>query len=252
MPSAEASDDTETVPLVRRLLVVVFGALAFCAAATAATGDPQYQLNPADQSWADSILVGSADLGADWKQAGGGGSIDGSSGGGGGDTACSTPDESDLIMTGGSASPDFIRSDGAWMSTAAVVWQTPDQAQADWDRNVQPGLLSCLASSLSTSSTKKVKIVVAGKKQLAFPAIAGGRSAAYRLSLILKGTVKVRKKTRKVAIRASFDFVAVGSGRATAMLWTFALNRQPVSDFNKQQWALLMAQRMTVDPSPPT
>ena len=236
------------MPLVRRLVVVVLGALAFSAAAAAATGDPQYQLNPTDQSWAESITLGSGDLGTDWQQASDGGRSSRSTG----DPACSTPDESDLIMTGSSASPDFTRSDGAWMSTAAVVWQTPDQAQADWDRNVQPGLLSCLASSLSASSTKRVKIVVTGKRQVAFPAIAGSRSAAYRLSLILKSSVKARGKTRKVALRATFDFIAVGSGRATAMLWTLSLNRQPLSDFNKQQWALLMAQRMTVDPSTPT
>src|SRR5256885_14573332 len=106
MPSAQNSDDTGTVPVVRRLLVVVLGVLAFSAAAAAATGDPQFQLNPADQSWADSILVGPGDLGTDWRQARGGDRYSRRAA----DPACSTADESDLIMTGSSASPDFTRS----------------------------------------------------------------------------------------------------------------------------------------------
>jgi hypothetical protein len=249
MPSAGSKDDIGIVPLVRRLLAVGLGALVLCAAAAAATGDPQYQMSPSDQSWADSIVLGVNDLGTGWrKSTSGGGSSDG--GGTGEDPACSTPDESDLIMTGDSASPDFSRSDGAWLSTAAVVWQTPEQAQADWDRNVQPGLLSCLAASLSASSTKQVKVVVAGKQQLTYPSI-GGRTAAYRVSLVLKTSVKVRKKIRKVTVRATFDFIAVGSGRATAMLSALSFNRQPLSDFNKQQWAFLMVERMAVDPSAP-
>jgi hypothetical protein len=250
MPPGRPAADLGIVPLVRRLIVVLLGALAFSAAAAAATGDPQYQMNPTDQSWADSILLHTTDFGTDWHQSGTGGSGGGGSNSGS-DTACSAPDESDLTMTGNSYSPDFIRNDGAWVGTAAVVWQTPEQAQADWDRNVQPGLLSCLASSLSASSSKQLKIVVTGRQQLTFPAIAGGRSAAYRVSLMLKTSVKARGKTRKISLHATFDFIAVGSGRATAMLSTLSLNRQPLSDFNKQQWALLMAQRMTVDPSAP-
>jgi hypothetical protein len=62
--------------------------------------------------------------------------------------------------------------------------------------------------------------------------------------------VTVRKKRRTVSVRATSDFIAVGTGRATAMLWTFSFNDHPLSDFNKQQDALQMVRRMTVDPAP--
>ena len=110
--------------------------------------------------------------------------------------------------------------------------------------------LGCLASSLSASSTKQVKVVVTGKQQLTYPSIAD-RTAAYRVSLVLKASVKVRKRIRKLAVRATFDFIAVGNGRATAMMWALSFKRQPLSDFSKQQWALLMVQRMALDPSAP-
>jgi hypothetical protein len=235
-----------SVPHLRRLLLVLVGALAFCATAGAAsTGDPQYQAVQADQDWADSIVLSASDMGSGWRQTSNDGATDGGS-----NTACSSPDESDLTITGGSSSPDFSRADGAYVSTSAIVWKTADQAQADWDRNVQAGLLSCLASSAESSSTRKVKIVVASRKQLTYPALAT-RTAAYRFSLIFKTSVKVRKKTRKIALRATYDFIAVGSGRATALMWALSFDRSPLSDVNKQQWATLMVQRMAVDPSAP-
>jgi hypothetical protein len=248
MPPAARHDDIGSVPRLRRLLLVLVAALAFCATAGAATTeDPQYQVVQADQDWADSIVLSASDVGSGWRQSSNDGATDGGSSGG---TACSSPDESDLIMTGGSSSPDFSRADGAYVSTSAIVWQTADQAQADWDRNVQAGLLSCLAASVEASSTKKVRIVIAGKQQLTYPALAA-RSAAYRLSLVFKTSVKVRRKPRTIAVRATYDFIAVGTGRATALMWALSFDRSPLSDFNKQQWALLMVHRMAVDPSAP-
>ena len=220
--------------------------LASCGvAAASATREPQYQPAPADQSWAESIVLGAKDMGSGWKAVSGGGTMDGS----GGDSAtCSSPDESDLVLTGGWSSPDFMRADGAYVSSGAIVWQTADHAQADWDRNVQAGLMSCVAADLEASSTKKVKVVITGRQQLNWPQLAP-RSAAFRISLALKSTVKVQRKTRKVSIGATVDFVAVGTGRATAMLWTLSYNRQPLSDFAKQRYAITMVRRMAVDPA---
>jgi hypothetical protein len=249
MPPQPQRDDIGIVPRLRRLLFVLVAALAFCATAgAAATGDPQYQAVQADQDWASAIVLSGSDMGSGWRQSSSDGATDG--GGSAGDTACSTPDESDLTLTAGSSSPDFSRADGAYVSTSAIVWQTADQAQADWDRNVQVGLLSCLAASAEGSTTKKVKVVVTGRKQLTYPALAT-RSAAFRLSLVFKTSIKVHKKLRKIAVRATYDFIAVGTGRATALMWALSFDRSPLSDFNKQQWAMLMVQRMAVDPSAP-
>jgi hypothetical protein len=234
------------VTFARRLVVAAFAALALCAAAAAATGDPQYQLNAADQAWTDSIVLGTQDVGSGWKRDGFPGGITGADSGA--SATCSLPDMSDLVLTGGTYSPDFYRSDGAYVAATAVAWQTPEQAAADWSRSLQPAVMGCLAADLQAASTKQVKVVVTRRRQLAWPTF-GDRSVAYRISLVLKARVKVRKKWRNVSAKATADFVAVGAGRARAMLWTFSFDTHPLSDFDKQKWTMLMAQRMSTPPS---
>jgi hypothetical protein len=155
---------------------------------------------------------------------------------------------SDLIHTGGTYSPDFYRSDGAYVAATAVTWQTPEQAQADWSRTLQPAVMGCLAADLQAESTKQIKVVVTGRRQLAWPTL-GERSVAYRISVVLKARVKVKKKWRKMSTKATADFIAVGAGRARAMLWTFSFNAHPLNDITQQQWAALMAQRMAAPPA---
>src|SRR5205814_10552008 len=101
------------------------------------------------------------------------------------------PDESDLTMTGGWTAPNFYGPGGSFVATETVVWSSPAQAQADWDRSVQPGLLDCLAAGVVRGNTKTLKISVVSKATLAFPAVAP-RTAAYQLRL--KYAVKVRVK----------------------------------------------------------
>ncbi len=231
--------------LVRRLAVVAFAALALCTAAAAATGDPQFQLNPADQAWTGSIILGSQDIGAGWQRSGTAGAITGADTGA--SASCSLPDMSDLVLTGGTYSPDFTRTDGAYVASTAVAWQTPEQAQADWSRSLQPALMGCLAGDLQAESTKQVKVVVASRRQLAWPTF-GDRSVAYRISIVLKAHVKVKKRWRNLSARATADFIAVGVGRARAMIWTLSFNAHPIGDLTKQRWATLLAQRMASPP----
>jgi hypothetical protein len=234
------------VTLARRLAAVGFCALALCTAAAAATGDPQYQLSPADQAWTGAIVLTAADIGSGWQRSGAPGGITGEDSGA--SATCSLPDMSDLVLTGGTYSPDFYRSDGAYVAATAVSWQTPEQAAADWSRSLQPAVMGCLAADLQGESTKQLKVLVTGRRQLAWPTF-GERSVAYRISLVLKARVKVRKKWRTVSAKATADFVAVGAGRARAMLWTFAFDAHPLGDFSKQKWAMLMAQRMATPPA---
>jgi hypothetical protein len=246
MPPFRFTDDIRNVTFARRLALVALAALALCAAAAAATGDPQYQLNVADQAWTDSIILGTQDVGTSWKRDGFPGGITGA--GSGASASCSMPDMSDLVLTGGTYSPDFYRSDGAYVASTAVAWQTPEQAAADWSRNLQPAVMGCLAGDLQSESTKQIKVVVTGRRQLAWPTF-GERSVVYRISLVLKGRVKVRKKWRNVSAKATADFIAVGAGRARAMIWTFSFNAHPLDDFSQQKWAMLLAQRMSTQPS---
>jgi hypothetical protein len=235
------------VTFARRLVVAALAGLALCAAATAATAaDPQYQLNQADQAWTGSIILSTQDIGAGWQREGQPGGITGADSGA--SPGCSLPDMSDLVLTGGTYSPDYYRSDGAYVASTAVAWQTPEQAAADWSRNLQPAVMGCLAADLQASSTKRVKVVVTGRHQLSWPTF-GDRSVAYRISLVLKARVKVHKKWRNVSAKATADFIAVGTGRARAMLWTFSFDSHPLSDFNKQKWAMVLAQRMATPPA---
>ena len=120
---------------------------------------------------------------------------------------------SDLVLTGGTYSPDFYRSDGAYAAATAVTWQTPEQARADWSRTLQPAVMGCLAADLQAESTKQLKVLITGRRQLAWPTF-GERSVAYRISLVLQARTKVRKKWRRVSTRATADFIAVGACRA--------------------------------------
>jgi hypothetical protein len=246
MPPASRADDIRNVTFARRLVVAAFAALVLCAAAAAATGDPQFQLNPADQAWTGTLILSTQDVGTGWKRDGFPGGITGADSGASG--SCSMPDMSDLVLTGGTYSPDYYRSDGAYVASTAVAWQTPDQAAADWSRNLQPAIMGCLAADLQAESTKQVKVVVASRHQLAWPTF-GERSVAYRISLVLKARVKVRKKWRNVSAKATADFIAVGAGRARAMIWTFSFDAHPLNDFSKQKWAMLLAQRMASPPA---
>jgi hypothetical protein len=231
----------------RSLLAAALAALVLCATAAAATGDPQYQLSPTDQAWTGTIILGSQDVGSGWKSDGLPGGITGADSGA--SSSCSLPDMSDLVLTGGTYSPDFYRSDGAYAASTAVVWQTPEQAAADWSRSLQPAVMGCLAADLQDSSTKQLKVVITGRHQLSWPTF-GERSVAYRIAVVLKARVQVKKKWRNVSAKATADFVAVGVGRARAMLWTFSFNRHPLNDVTKQKWAMLLAQHMSTPPSP--
>jgi hypothetical protein len=246
MPPGAAADDIRNVTFARRLVVALLAALALCAAAAAATGDPQYQLNPADQTWTGSMILTTQDVGSGWKQEGFPGGITGDDSGA--SSSCSMPDMSDLILTGGTYSPDYYRSDGAYVASTAVAWQTPEQAAADWSRSLQPAIMGCLAGDLQAESTKQLKVVVTGRHQLSWPTF-GERSVAYRISVVLKAHVKVKKKWRNVSAKATADFIAVGAGRARAMIWTFSFDAHPLNDFSKQKWAMLLAQRMSTPPS---
>jgi len=228
-----------------RFAAAVLAALALSGVASAATGDPRFELSQSDQTWTDAIVISANDIGTGWKRDGLPGAITGETSP---SPSCSLPDLSDLVLTGGTYSPDFYRSDGAYFAATAVTWQTPEQAEADWSRTLQPAVMGCLAADLQAESTKQVKVVITGRRQLAWPTL-GERSVAYRISLALKARVKVKRKWRTMSAKATADFIAVGAGRARAMIWTFAFNAHPLSDVTQQQWATLMAQRMASPPA---
>ncbi len=226
----------------RIILAVVSAALVLCS--PAAGSGPPIEIDELDQAWATAILPTEDDLPAGWHAVARTNTSDADY------SLCDglKIDESDLVVTGAAGSPDFIRGDGAWSGAVALVWRTAAQAQADWDRSVQPKLMNCVADSFKASSTKAVKIVIAGKRAVNFPAVAP-RTAAYRISLIWKMIVrsKQRKPTTK-AVRATYDLILIGDDRASATLATLSFKSKPLPDIYAHSLAVLMAQRMHRDP----
>ena len=230
---------------VRALVVVTLAGLVLASPASAST-DPQLQVDSADQVWAETIVLRGADLGSMWR------SVPASVGADPRENAVcpAGPDESDLTITGGN-SADFVRADGgAFVASAVTIWQTAEQAQADWDRSVQPSLLSCVAAGLKSASTKKFKLVVTSKRALTYPAIAP-RTAAYRFSIAYRMTVKTKRGRKTVSAPATFDLVMLGSGRASALLATLSFNKVPLSNSSKQALAATLAKRMADEPTTP-
>jgi hypothetical protein len=228
---------------VRPFIALVFASLVLVSAAVAAPTDPQLQVDPTDQAWAETISLNAADMGTMWRFVPPEGSGDPRE-----NTICgSGPDESDLTVTGGHAT-DFVRMDGgAFIASAVTIWQTAEQAQANWDRTVQPSLLACVTAGLRSASTKKIKLVVTRVRTLAYPTIAA-RTAAYRWSIAYRTTVKRNGKRRTVSAPATFDLVLLGNGRAAALLATLSFNKMPIGSRTTQAFAAAVAKRMAADP----
>jgi hypothetical protein len=230
----------------RRLFIVVAGlALALCGAAVAAL-PAQLQFDAKDQAWAKNMLLGRFELESTWEDMPGNGE-----GGDPRDNAfCPpelSPDESDLTITGGNYA-GYTRTDGGALAfSSSTVWLTAEHAQADWDRTVQPQLLNCVAASLASASTKKVKVVITKKTTLSFPAIAP-RTAAYRVAIAYKSTKKVRGKKRTISMPATFELVLLGNGRATLQLGFLAFNKVPIGDASKTRALVSLARRLQYDP----
>src|SRR5262249_45695037 len=139
-----------------KLAAPVFAPLTLAPTPATATGDPQFQLSQSDQAWTGAIVLSASDVGTGWKRSGLPGGITGETSP---SPSCSLPDLSDLVLTGGTYSPDFYRGDGAYVPAPAATAQTPEQAQADWSRTLQPAVMGCLAADLQAESTKQVKVV---------------------------------------------------------------------------------------------
>ncbi len=239
------------MPRFRRFAVlVVLLALACSGTALAASlAGPQVQVDAADQAWAAAAAVSLPDLGSGWKPSGTGIALSAADTGAESGCTASDPDESDLTVTGGWASPDFYGPGGAYVGSEAIVWSSADQAQADWDRTQQSAFLDCMAQGAVKGSTKQVKISVASKGALAFPAVAP-RTAAYRLHLVYSAKMRIgkTKKFRTVKVPGNFDVVFVVNGRATAMLLLNSSAVAPISAAAEQQLATSVAARIATDP----
>jgi hypothetical protein len=247
MPCATDGVDTPMRTMFRRRytpFIVVLTALVLAGIAVAAPTDPQIEPDAVDQVWAESIVLAPTDLGTGWRD-----TTVMSSGSGDEEASTFCPeanlDLSDLIVTAGGYS-EFSRGPSS-VSSFAVAFRTPEQAQAYFDRTVgiMPALQKCTAS-LFGISPGGVKIVVAGNAELRFPAVAV-RIAAYRIRVVIKSAGRTKKQRKPLVV--NWDTIAMGNGRAAAWLYVSSYSSRPVSLAKEISLATALADRMGMDPA---
>jgi hypothetical protein len=222
--------------------------LALAGVAVAATTDPNVAIDPADQAWADSIVLTGADLGKGWSaervppESDPEGTTDDSSG-------CpeGIPDESDLTITGAAGPPGFNRGDSS-VASAAIIWQTADQASADWERwtTAMPAFIKCL-SGLFTGTVAGLRVTVTGNAAVTAFAGAAPRVSAYRIKIVFQPPARRKKKAKPLI--AYFDFILFGAGRAFGWAFMESFSPKPLTLAYERSLIAKMAARMANDPA---
>lgn len=230
--------------------VVLVGALALAGVATAATTDPQFAVDPADQSWAHAVVLTRADLGTGWRQTPPAKEAQEEETGSDASMAfCpeAISDQSDLVVTGG-ASSDFTRGSSS-VTSFATIWRTEEDAQASFDRTVavMPALQACTAKIL-TASFSGIRMTVTENRALPFPALTP-QLAAYRLKVVIKSTGRTPKKPKPLVV--NYDTILFGRGRATVWLVVTSFSDRPVSMVKERSLARALAARVELDPASP-
>jgi hypothetical protein len=224
--------------------IVVLIAFVLAGVAVAAPTDPQIVPDAVDQAWAESILLAPTDLGKGWRETT---AQDSGSGGDEDSTFCpeANLDLSDLTVTGGRYS-EFSRGPSS-VSSFAIVWETPEQAQTYFDRTVavMPALQECIAALFGISPAG-VRIAVAANGELRFPAVAV-RIAAYRIRVVIKSPGRTKKQRKPLVV--NWDTIVLGNGRAAAWLYVNSYSSRPVSLAKEISLATALAARMETDPT---
>jgi hypothetical protein len=230
------------------ILVGLCLVLALAGVAAASPTDPNVAINAADQAWADSIVLTRADLGKGWSAAYAPPESDhGSTTDDTNTCPEGTPDESDLTITGATGPPGFERGSSS-VSSAAIIWQTAEQAQADWERwmTALPAFMKCL-SGFFTGTIAGLKVTVAGNGGLTAFAGAAPRVSAYRLKIVFQPTARRKKKVKPLI--AYFDFVMLGAGRAFGWAFMESFSPKPLTLAYERSLIEKIAARMANDPA---
>jgi hypothetical protein len=191
--------------------------------ASAARGDPQKELTPADQARARSMLLKRSDLGPGFKAT--------RQSSVGGDLYCKALDESDLTVNGDAESPNFERG-VVTASSAAQVYESLSDANTSWRRGTGAAGLRC-ARDVLRRGFAKAGIKLESYNPIPFPNVAQ-RTAAYR--------AVVSATSQGVKVRLVFDFVALMHSRAQAALFFTGL--APIPRAELLQLARLTSLRM--------
>jgi hypothetical protein len=181
---------------------IVLVALAACAAALAARGDPKEALTKADQARAKAMLLRKSDLATGFTPSPSGKSPD---------FYCKAIDESDLTVTGKADSPDFTLQSGAkffFVSSSANIYRTAAQAVSSWRRNTSPAGETC-AKKVLGDSFKGSKVTLRALSRMSFP-----RLAPLTISYRVTAGISAGGST----VPLYFDLVVLEQGRAQVSL----------------------------------
>jgi hypothetical protein len=177
-------------------------ALATCAAALAARGDPKEALTKADQARAKAMLLRKSDLATGFTSSPSGKSPD---------FYCKAIDESDLTVTGKADSPDFTLQSAAkffFVSSSANIYRTAAQAVSSWRRNTSPAGETC-AKQVLGDSFKGSKVTLRSLSRMSFPKLAP-------LTISYRVTAGISASGNTVPLY--FDLVVLEQGRAQVSL----------------------------------
>ena len=179
----------------KRVAALVALGLVVVGVASAARGDPQKQLIPADQARAKAMLLRKADFGPGVKASKQ--SEDDF------DFYCKALDESDLVLTGEADSPNFAAATaGRYLavSSAGQVYQTAGQSAESWRRGTSSAGLKCAELGFRKLARQLDAIFIYFQK-VPFPSLAP-QTIAYQVKLI------------KDRVALVFDVIWLRDGRA--------------------------------------
>ena len=180
------------------VVFVVLGLLV-PAAALAAKGDPQKQINAADQARAKTMLLRSSDLpGFRVSRSGSNESH----------PYCGALDESDLTLTGEAESPSFSAGP-VFVSSDSTVYESAGDASASWRRGTSAAGRKCLTDVIRQEFAKQ-NVELLSFRKVPFPHFAQ-RTVAYRM--VLSGA------SQGISVKVVFDIVAMSAARAQAFVY---------------------------------
>jgi hypothetical protein len=145
-----------------------------------------------------------------------------------------------LVEIGSASSPNFSGGNGGpFVSQVTSVLAGARQASNLWSHAVKPGLISCVAQSLESITSRGIKVKILAQGALKIPNVAD-RTAAYRVSATLSSS--------KQTIKTYFDIVLVESGQTITEV-TFSSLVNPVPANFEHGVAVIIARRLGSGPA---
>ena len=145
------------------------------------------------------------------------------------------PNAKGLVEIGSASSSNFTGGTGGpFIAQVTSVLRGAQQANVLWTRAVKPGLITCVAQSLETITSRGIKVKILSQGALPISNVAD-RTAGYRVAATLS--------SKKQKLKTYFDVVLVQSGQTITEV-TFSSLVSPVPKNFEHAVALIVARRL--------